>query len=142
MEPWSQLTNPLLIGHYQLKPMCIPPPSVLPSCPPSAPGSTLHAVVLAPRAPRGCDGSSDFPCSSGRDSLQESGSGGWWNMPQWGLCDVSLMVTLGIRVLGRATTEVTCFLTGPGQASLHQQGPLLLVLTLITCPERVSARFL
>jgi len=68
MEPWSQLTNPLLIGHYQLKPMCIPPPSVLPSCPPSAPGSTLHVVVLFPRAPRGCDGSSDFPCSSGRDS--------------------------------------------------------------------------
>ena len=63
-------------------------------------------------------------------------------MPQWGLCDVSLMVTLGIRVLGRATTEVTCFLTDPSQASLHQQGPLLLVLTLITCPEGVSARFL
>lgn len=50
-------------------------------------------------------------------------------MPQWGLCDVPLGVTLGMQVLARVTTEVMCFLTDPGQASFHQQGPLLLVIT-------------
>ena len=83
----------------------------------------------------------DFASSSDCDGLQESGSAGWWDMLQWGLCDASIVVTLGMRVLGRGTSEVACFLTDPGQASF-QQGPPLRVLTLTTCPGGLSASLL